>query len=153
MDDYTLILIMIGMAATLILSAIFIWHAFIWRSWGRLINLFMSVFLNSQDVVDPYKKIEPSKEIPRSAKLKERAEEFEAQFDTMALNAQSTQVQKAHIPEQEQSEFARDTSDSGWPRALTPEERQDPRPFRNVHIYTENEELLADANEQAETDD
>src|SRR5690606_14824803 len=136
MNDYTLILIMIGIAATLILTAVYIWNVFFWRSWRKIIMMFLNVFNSSQDIVDPNKKIEPSKEIPRSQKIKARADESETEFEALLTDSRPPEVPKAHIPIQERGELAHDTSDNGWPRPLTAEEKQDSRPFRQVHLQT-----------------
>ena len=110
--------------------------------------LFVTVSLVSRiwiQVFDVNKKIEPDMSASRSDIIKAQAATIEA----MPISVRPLEPQKAHIPEQEQSQYERTTSESGWPRVLSEEERQDPRPFRHVHIATENEAL---AEETSETD-
>lgn len=149
MSDYTIILILIGVAATIILTVLFIWHAFFWRSWGRVINLITGIILSGTDTVDPNKKIEPDMSLKRSEIMKAHAEVLEAE----PLVPDSFEPPRARIPQEEQSQFARTTSDSGWPRKLHPDERDDPRPFRNIHIPTENETLSAESSEAENPND
>jgi hypothetical protein len=137
--DYTLTLIGIGILATLALTILFFWHAFFWRSWGRFIRMLTGGYEDMKDLVDPNKKIEPDTSDSRSDILKARAEAVES----IPIGSSSFDVPQASIPAQEASDFDDTTSDSGWPRTLSAEERHDPRPFRHVHITTENEELAA----------
>jgi hypothetical protein len=134
MSDYNIILILIGTAATL-MFVVFVWNAFFWRSWGRVINMVMRLFVEGQDMVDPNKKIEPDMSESRADALKAKAQSIE----DAPLNSMDFVPQQAVISEDEQQEFNQTTSDSGWPRALSEDERDDPRPFRNVHIGTDNE--------------
>ena len=133
--EYTLTLIGIGLLATLGLTLIFFWHAFFWRSWGRFINILMGGYKDSKDIVDLNKKIEPDMSESRGDILKAKAEAVEA----FPIN--QNEIPQARVEAQSASELDDTTSDSGWPRTLTEEERHDPRPFRNVHIATENEEM------------
>ena len=137
MSEYILTLIIIGLGATFILTVLFIWHAFLWRSWGRVIGMFTRLWVDSTDIVDIDKKIVPNMRATHADIMKAQAEALEA----VPLAPVPLEPPKAHIPLEEQSQYERTTSESGWPRKLSEEERHDSRPFRNVHIGTENESL------------
>jgi hypothetical protein len=145
--DYTLTLIGIGILATLALTILFYWHAFFWRSWGRFIRMLTGGYEDMKDLVDPDKKIEPDISASRSDILKARAEAVEA----VPLSPDTLLKAQAIFPEQENGQFDATTSDSGWPRTLSEEERRDSRPFRHVHIATENEELSNQTPEQTDS--
>jgi hypothetical protein len=145
--DYTLTLIGIGLLATLGLTLIFYWHAFFWRSWGRFMNILTGGYHDSKDIVDVNKKIEPDMSISRGEILKAKAEMLES----YPLNP--SEIPQAKVEAQSASELDDTTSDSGWPRKLTEEERHDPRPFRHVHIATENEEMSQAQSEQRDERD
>ena len=134
-----------------VLTLWYIWNVFFFKSWRRLFFMFLGVFLESTKRVDEYEEIEPSTRIPKSAEMKAQAEALD--FDEVLEKSTAPQIPKAVIPSTETGEFARDTSYNGWPREIGEESRQDTRPFRAIHLNTENDDIqtLVDDNKDTDT--
>lgn len=137
MQDTLLIVVVI--LIILVLTLWYIWNVFFFKSWRRLFFMFLGVFLESTKRVDEYEDIKPSTRIPKSETMKAQAKSVD--FDSVLEKSHLPDVPKAKIPLSETGEFARDTSYNGWPRELNEETRHDTRPFRRVHLNTENDDI------------
>jgi hypothetical protein len=144
---YNATLITIAVIAILILTLWYIWNVIFFKSWRKLFFMFLGVFLESTKRVDENRVIEPSKHIPKSDAMKAQAESLD--FDVVVSKSRPPAPPKATIPVNETGEFAHDTSYNGWPRELDEKTRHDSRPFRAVHLNTENDDIqtLMDNNE------
>lgn len=144
-------LIVVVILIILFLTLWYIWNVFFFKSWRRLFFMFLGVFLESTKRVDEYEDIKPSTRIPKSDEMKAQAKAVD--FDTAVKQSQLPEIPKANIPVTETGEFARDTSYNGWPRDLGDETRHDTRPFRAVHLNTENDDIptLIDDNKSNST--
>lgn len=150
-DMQNTILIVVVILIIFVLTLWYIWNVFFFKSWRRLFFMFLGVFLETTKEVDEYKKIEPSTRIPKSDIMKAKAESLD--FDEVVQQSHLPEIPKATIPLTETGEFARDTSYNGWPRELDEDTRHDTRPFRAVHLNTENDDIptLIDNNEEEDT--
>ncbi|MEM9954007.1 MAG: hypothetical protein AAF846_20525 [Chloroflexota bacterium] len=137
MDNTTLI--MIGVIATLILFVYYVWNAVFFRSWRKVIFLVLGTFLEATKRVDETMDIEPSDRAKKSEGMKAQADTLD--FDVALEQSKPPLPQQATIPATETGEFARVTSDNGWPRDLDETTRGDSRPFRTVHLNTENDDI------------
>lgn len=133
------LLITLLIFAILLLTGWYIWNVVFFKSWRKLFFMFLGVFLENTKRVDEYKPIEASTRIPKSDEMKAQAEALD--FDSALEQSRPPLPEQAVIPQSETGEFARETSYNGWPRELDEETRQDSRPFRAVHLNTENDDL------------
>lgn len=133
------ILITIAIIAIFLLTAIYIWNVLLRGSWRRTFFLFLGTFLEATKRVDPDAEIEPSTRVPKSDLMKAQAETVD--FEDVLEKSRPPTPPQAPIPASETGELARDTSYNGWPRDLGDTTRTDTRPFRAVHLNTENDDL------------
>lgn len=133
------VLITIAIVAVVVLTLIYVWNVFFFKSWRRLLFMFLGVFMETTKRVDPDAEIKPSTRIPKSDEMKAKAEAVD--FEEMLDQSRPPMPPQAPIPATETGELARDTSDNGWPRELDEATLTDTRPFRKVHLKTENDEL------------
>lgn len=132
-------LLTLAIFAILFLSVWYIWNVIFFKSWRRLFFMFLGVFLESTKRVDEKMEIEPSTRIPKSDEMKAQAKALD--FDEALEQSRPVIPPQASIPAEETGEFARSTSDNGWPRNLDEETRKDSRPFLAVHLNTENDDI------------
>lgn len=133
-----------------VLTLWYIWNVFFFKSWRRLFFMFLGVFLENTKQVDEYKKIEPSTRIPKSVEMKAQAETMD--FEEVLEQSAVPKIPKAVIPNTETGEFARDTSYNGWPRELDEDVSHDTRPFRAIHLNTENDDIQTLVDNTKDTD-
>lgn len=133
------LLVTLAIFAIFFLSAWYIWNVVFFKSWRKMFFMFLGVFLESTKRVDEYKPIEPSTRIPKSDEMKAQAEALD--FEAVLEKSRPVTLPQAAIPQSETGELARETSYNGWPRELDEETRHNSRPFREVHLNTENDDL------------
>ncbi len=133
------LLITLAIFAILFLTGWYIWNVLFFKSWRRMFFMFLGVFLESTKRVDEYKVIKPSTRIPKSDEMKAQAKALE--FNPVQEQSSLPVPEQARIPPNETGEFARETSYNGWPRELDEETRHDSRPFLDIHLNTENDDL------------
>jgi len=132
-------LVTIAIFAVLFLTGWYIWNVIFFKSWRKMFFMFLGVFLESTKRVDENMEIAPSTRIPKSDEMKAQAAALD--FDSAVEQSRPPLPEQAKIPVEETGEFARSTSDNGWPRNLDDKTRQDSRPFRAVHLNTENDDI------------
>ena len=136
------LIVILALFGGAILTAIWVWQVVFKKSLRKMVFTFVGILLNRDVRVDPNAPIEPLRDEPLSHVLDEKAKQLSFE-ERVARDRPPEPPPKAIIPPNERGEAARDTSDSGWPRILDPETRRDQRPFREIHLRTENEETHA----------
>lgn len=131
------ILFLIGFAVFLLL---FLWFVVYERSVKRLWMRFFRILIDADATVDPDAPIKPLAGEHLSDILQQKAQQVS--FEQMLTQTKPPTVPIAQIPSDETGEFARDTSSNGWPRPLPEDIKDSSRPFLQVHLKTEHEELL-----------
>ena len=129
------ILVAFTILTVILLIIMWIWYVVFGKSLRKMIFTMLGILQDRDAIVDPNAEILPNQERHSSDILREKAAHIKVD---VPLEAQYAPPQ-ATLPQYERGELARDTSDNGWPRELSYEERHEQRPFLNANLQTETE--------------
>lgn len=131
-----LLIISLIILGIIIFIILWVWRFIFQKSLRKLVLSMLAIAQDRDALVDPDAEIFPNQDVLSSEVLEAKAQQVKAQMPFEPHKP----LPKAHFPADDTSEWLRDTSDSGWPRALDYESRHEPHPFRQVHLRTRNEE-------------
>jgi hypothetical protein len=129
------LLISIGLIAVFLLIVMWVWYIIFGKSLRKMVFTMLGVVLDKDRLVDPEAEIIPNLERHASDDLLDTAAHVKADIPL----AGQPLPQQARVPQYERGQLAQNTSDNGWPRELSYEERHEPRPFLNANLQTETE--------------
>jgi len=143
-----LLLFILVLINILVLVTLVIWRIVFKGSFRKLLMTFLGLLVENttKDHVD--EPIEMDKSERRAMKMKQEAEAID--FEEALEQTSPPHIEQAIVPPEERGEFARDTSDNGWPRELDYETRRESRPFLDVHLRTDTMEAVADFEDETD---